>query len=113
MNKLIEEQIKDLLHQVIIHTPIKIEETTDNEYNRGYIDYQDWVVDTVKEIEPKLIKLYYESLTKFIDSALEIHEHNMKVGEDYQYAYGDMIDFLSKTKKELYKETHYIPPRKH
>ncbi len=66
----VEEAI-DLLHEVIQHTPIKIEETNGNEYDKGYIHYQDMVVETVKEQESKFQKLFSTYAEKLHKATLE------------------------------------------
>lgn len=57
IEEILREEALDLLHEVIQHTPLKLEETDGSAYNKGYIHYQDMVVNSVKEIEPKLISL--------------------------------------------------------
>lgn len=57
MSKTTEQQLEEkeeflhLLHQVVQHTPLKLEETSGTEYDKGYIFYQDMVLRDVEELE--------------------------------------------------------------
>lgn len=93
MTKLIEEQRKSIMLFIRDFVYKMRDSGVDFEEPRR-VELEQWA----KQIPNK-------ALTQFIDSALEIHEHNMKIGEDYQYSYGDIIDFLSNTKKNLYEKS--------
>ena len=61
------EEALDLLHETIQHTPLELKQTHGTEYDKGYIDYQDMVVSTVKELEPK----FKSFLTTFAEKIRE------------------------------------------
>lgn len=57
---LIEERAEEainILHDVIPHTVLELEDTAQTDYDRGYIFYQDLVVGAVKDNESKLREL--------------------------------------------------------
>ncbi len=53
----INEIIKEILHDIIPHTPLKLEETNQTEYDKGYIFYQDIVIRNLKEVQEKMASL--------------------------------------------------------
>lgn len=67
----IKEKALDLLHECVQHTPLKIEETKGTEYDRGYIFYQDMVVQDVLNNTPKLKTLITEAHQAGRDEAVE------------------------------------------
>ena len=43
------QKVLDLADEM--HTVIKLSETDGSEFNKGYIQYQDWVLDILKEVK--------------------------------------------------------------
>ena len=54
--ELVSKEILDLVsHEMILHTPLKIEETSGTDFDRGYIFYQNMVIAGFKSVERKLL----------------------------------------------------------
>ena len=54
--ELVSKEILDLVwHEMILHTPLKIEETSGTDFDRGYIFYQNMVIAGFKSVEDKLL----------------------------------------------------------
>lgn len=75
-----------ILHDIIPHTPLKIEETNGTKYDEGYIFYQNMVIRNVKEKEENLVALIRslvseaeararERAAKIVEDMMEDHEH--------------------------------------
>lgn len=58
------EEFLSLLHQVVQHTPLKLEETNGTDYDRGYIFYQDMVLRDVEELETTMWEWHHQELQK-------------------------------------------------
>lgn len=51
------EKVREALHIVIPHTPLKFSETNGTPYDNGYIFYQDLVLSNIPETEQELFKV--------------------------------------------------------
>ena len=104
----LEESLLDLLHETIQHTPITISETDGSEYTRGYIHYQDMVVETVREIEPKLKDFLTAYSTELLRKIEELRKLKQTIGgvpsyftekdKGYNQAIDDVISFINQEK---------------
>ena len=51
-----QELLNLVWEEMVLHTPIKIEQTNGTEFDKGYIFYQDMAIEGFKRIEEKLNK---------------------------------------------------------
>ena len=58
-----DERVLETLHDLIPHSPLKLEQTHGTEYDKGYIDYQDQMLMRLPEVESDLLTLI-TTLTK-------------------------------------------------
>lgn len=102
----ITKEALDLLHECIQHTPIKLSHTKGTEYDKGYIFYQDMVVQKVLDNTPKLEALFVE--------AIQACNKNMLIGDHpctcsktvlHNYAEGEISNpAMSQTPEKSIKE---------
>jgi len=51
-----QELLNLVWEEMVLHTPIEIEQTNGTEFDKGYIFYQDMAIEEFKRIEEKLNK---------------------------------------------------------
>ena len=67
--ELVSKEILDLVsHEMILHTPLKIEETSGTDFDKGYIFYQNMVIAGFKSVEGKLLDKQKIEVDRTIDS---------------------------------------------
>lgn len=78
--KTLQEKGREILHDIVPHTPIKISETKGTEYDKGYIFYQDMVVRAVKDAEPLIDSLIANAVERGRGEVLDAAEGMKLIG---------------------------------
>ena len=82
----LNEALLHILHDVVPHTPLKLEETSETEYDKGYIFYQDLMLRRLKDVEKELFKYLDTQLTQNTERVRRERDAEIDVKIDYALA---------------------------
>lgn len=87
----LREEFLTFLHQVVQHTPLKLEETNGTDYDKGYVFYQDMVLRDVEELETTMwewvLKAIQHGYERGVEEKHRAVEREAYIWFDSWYAY--------------------------
>lgn len=85
-DKILKEFDEEYIEKIDKYNPLK------EELKKLFTDQKQFLIKAIAQTREETIREIKEKLNKVI-------KHNSEISEDYQYAYGDLIDEINKLKK--------------